>query len=451
MEAAVALRRAGGRGARSAGRVRRGGDGGRWRCGGSVRTRFCTCGAGRAGGRKSLQPTLFRLEETPARYESVQQFLADSPWDPELLVRGCAERVAPRDRRCWRGSSTTPGSSRTGKHSPGVKRQYSGTLGKIGNCQITVSVHAVGAAGDAAAGLAAVSAGGVVRGLPRRRKAKIPDEVVFETKPQLARGLCEQAAGWEMPRGADPRRLGLRRRQPPSAPTCTSRGSSTCVAVRAETSVYGPETTFAVPERNGTRGRPRTVARPDRKPESARALARAAARRARGRRSPCRTTPAGEEVAEPVRVRPRRRHRPGPQPASAAARGVADHRVARRTPRRRATTGSPTSPRTSRASGSPGSPGCAGRSSSTTASSKASSGSTTTKAAATSASTTTARSSPARTPSSRSNGSTQKPRGRPDTAAGGAAPAARPALLGRPLPNLPTTRRPRPAHALRQT
>jgi len=38
------------------------------------------------GGRKSLQPTLFRLEETPARYESVQQFLADSPWDPALVV-----------------------------------------------------------------------------------------------------------------------------------------------------------------------------------------------------------------------------------------------------------------------------------------------------------------------------------------------------------------------------
>jgi hypothetical protein len=48
------------------------------------------------GGRKSLQPTLFRLEETPARYESMQQFLADSPWDPDLLVRECAERVVPR-------------------------------------------------------------------------------------------------------------------------------------------------------------------------------------------------------------------------------------------------------------------------------------------------------------------------------------------------------------------
>ena len=48
------------------------------------------------GGRKSLQPTLFRLGESGARYESMQQFLADSPWDPELLCARVAERVAPR-------------------------------------------------------------------------------------------------------------------------------------------------------------------------------------------------------------------------------------------------------------------------------------------------------------------------------------------------------------------
>src|SRR3954447_11605113 len=48
------------------------------------------------GGRKSLQPTLFRLGEDGARYESLQQFLADSPWDPVLLLRACAERVAPQ-------------------------------------------------------------------------------------------------------------------------------------------------------------------------------------------------------------------------------------------------------------------------------------------------------------------------------------------------------------------
>src|SRR5881398_3909960 len=87
------------------------------------------------GGRKSLQPTLFRLEQSPARYESMQQFLADSPWDPGLLVRACAERVAPEiGVTAWVVDDT--GIVKDGKHSPGVKRQYSGTLGKIGNCHL---------------------------------------------------------------------------------------------------------------------------------------------------------------------------------------------------------------------------------------------------------------------------------------------------------------------------
>src|SRR6266542_1437238 len=80
----------------------------------------------------------------PARYESVQQFLADSPWEPELLVRACAERVAfTLGVVAWVVDDT--GIAKDGKHSPGVKRQYSGTLGKIGNCQ--VSLHAVGERG----------------------------------------------------------------------------------------------------------------------------------------------------------------------------------------------------------------------------------------------------------------------------------------------------------------
>ena len=95
------------------------------------------------GGRKSLQPTLVRLGEDAARYESVQQFLADSPWEPTLLVRACAERVAPEiGVIAWIVDDT--GIKKDGAHSPGVKRQWSGTLGKIDNCQVTVSVHAVG-------------------------------------------------------------------------------------------------------------------------------------------------------------------------------------------------------------------------------------------------------------------------------------------------------------------
>src|SRR5206468_1400550 len=150
------------------------------------------------GGRKSLQPTLFRLEETPARYESVQQFLADSPWDPGLLVRACAERVAPQiGVLAWVVDDT--GIVKDGRHSPGVKRQYSGTLGKIGNCQITVSVHAVGARGTLPLGWRLYLPEEWCDDRDRRQKAKIPEVVVFETKPQLAGALCAAAAEWEIP------------------------------------------------------------------------------------------------------------------------------------------------------------------------------------------------------------------------------------------------------------
>src|SRR5712691_11884592 len=150
------------------------------------------------GGRKSLQPTLFRLEESSARYESVQQFLADSPWDPALLVRGCAERVAPRiGVEAWVLDDT--GFPKQGKHSPGVKRQYSGTLGKIGNCQLGVSVHAVGARGTVPLGWALYLPEEWCADDLRRRKAKIPDWVSFKTKPELGVELVEQAAGWGLP------------------------------------------------------------------------------------------------------------------------------------------------------------------------------------------------------------------------------------------------------------
>src|SRR5712692_3592242 len=105
------------------------------------------------GGRKSLQPTLFRLGESDAAYQSLQQFLADSAWDPDLLVRECAERVVPQiGVEAWIVDDT--GIPKCGRHSPGVKRQYSGTLGKIGNCQITVSLHAAGERGTAPLGWA---------------------------------------------------------------------------------------------------------------------------------------------------------------------------------------------------------------------------------------------------------------------------------------------------------
>jgi SRSO17 transposase len=245
------------------------------------------------GGRKSLQPTLFRLEEPPARYESMQQFLADSPWDPELLLRACAERIASSiGVAAWVVDDT--GVAKDGEHSPGVKRQYSGTLGKIGNCQIAVSVHAVGERGTLPLGWALYLPEEWCLDMERRRKAKIPEQIVFQTKPQLASALVERASGWELPLA-------------PILADCAY-GDDTAfrtrlhalereyvLAVSANVSVYGPETTFAVPERNGSVGRRRSVARPDRKPESVRALAERLPTRA-WKTLACRSTLSGEDV-----------------------------------------------------------------------------------------------------------------------------------------------------------
>jgi SRSO17 transposase len=245
------------------------------------------------GGRKSLQPTLVRLGEDRARYESVQQFLADSPWDPTLLIRACAERVAPElGVLAWVVDDT--GVKKDGSHSPGVKRQWSGTLGKVDNCQITVSLHALGQQGTLPLGWALYLPEEWCDDLERRRKAKIPDAVCFQTKPRLAASLAEDAVGWEIPSApiladaayGDDTAFRTRLHE---------RGLEYLLAASPNVGLFGPETRFAVPERRGGTGRPRTLARPDRRQESARALAERLPAEA-WQTLPCRTTPAGEEV-----------------------------------------------------------------------------------------------------------------------------------------------------------
>lgn len=245
------------------------------------------------GGRKSLQPTMFRLEETPARYESMQQFLADSPWEPGQLLRALATRVVPEiGLLAWVVDDT--GIPKCGRHSPGVKRQYSGTLGKIGNCQITVSLHAVGLRGTLPLGWALYLPEDWTSDPDRRRQAKIPTEVSFKTKPELAYELCAEAASWELPTGpvlidaAYGNDSAFRSK-------LAALGLTYVAAVQVETTVYGPETTFTLPEGEARRGRPRSLPVPDREPESVRDLALGLPEAA-FKTLACRTTPGGKEI-----------------------------------------------------------------------------------------------------------------------------------------------------------
>jgi SRSO17 transposase len=91
------------------------------------------------GRRKSMQPMAERLGMD---HQRLQQFVTSSSWDTmavrALLAARAVDLVEPV---AWVVDDT--GFPKDGKGSPCVARQYSGTLGKVGNCQVGVSVHAV--------------------------------------------------------------------------------------------------------------------------------------------------------------------------------------------------------------------------------------------------------------------------------------------------------------------
>jgi hypothetical protein len=90
------------------------------------------------GQRKSMQPMAARLGTD---HQRLQQFLTSSTWDYAAVRRRLAARaVQVLDPQVWIVDDT--GFPKDGKASPAVARQYSGTLGKVANCQIAVSVHA---------------------------------------------------------------------------------------------------------------------------------------------------------------------------------------------------------------------------------------------------------------------------------------------------------------------
>jgi SRSO17 transposase len=221
------------------------------------------------GARKSLEPLVARLGGD-ADYQSMQQFLADSPWDPAVVVRAVAERVVPViGVEAWVLDDT--GFPKDGKRSPGVKRQYSGTLGKIGNCQIGVSLHAVGKNGTVPLGWALYLPEDWCDDPERRGRAKIPQEVQFKTKPELGLELIERAVEWPLGRApvlgdqayGDDSKLRDRLHQA---------GSEYVLSVGPAAVVFGPETKFEVPERKPGPGRPPSCPAPDRDPESIGAL-----------------------------------------------------------------------------------------------------------------------------------------------------------------------------------
>lgn len=144
------------------------------------------------GKRKSVEPMAARLEDGDE--QCLQQFVNQSPWSAEavrerLAVRMSAE-IAPQ---AWVIDDT--GFPKFGRMSVGVARQYCGALGKIGNCQIGVSISGVTPEASCPIDWRLYLPTEWDED-PRRAACRVPADVRHVPKWRLALGMIDELVGW---------------------------------------------------------------------------------------------------------------------------------------------------------------------------------------------------------------------------------------------------------------
>ena len=132
--------------------------------------------------------------------DGVQRLLYNYRWDADL-VRDDLRNYVVEHLRDAGGVLVVDetGFLKKGGKSVGVQRQYSGTAGRIENCQVGVFLTYAGAKGrtllDRELYLPQIWA----QDRERREEAGVPDNVAFRTKPQLAQLMLERAADSGVP------------------------------------------------------------------------------------------------------------------------------------------------------------------------------------------------------------------------------------------------------------
>jgi SRSO17 transposase len=166
---------------------------------------YCT-GLLLPGERKSVEPMAARIEpdRVQAKHQSMHHVVAKADWSDVALLATVRQQILPALERhgpvrYWIIDDT--GFPKKGEHSVGVTRQDCGQLGKQDNCQVAVSLSV---ANDQASLPVAyrLYLPEIWAGDPERRaRAGVPEEIGFETKPEIALEQIRAALAEGVPHG----------------------------------------------------------------------------------------------------------------------------------------------------------------------------------------------------------------------------------------------------------
>lgn len=151
------------------------------------------------GERKSIEPLAQRLPDGDV--QALQQLLGQSPWDATPVRAHLAQRMAQELSPGAAWVVDEVGFPKQGKHSVGVARQYCGTLGKVGNCQVAVSLNFTTDDGSFPMDWRLYLPERWTADPARCAAAGVPPDTRFQTKWELALACCDQARAWEIPAG----------------------------------------------------------------------------------------------------------------------------------------------------------------------------------------------------------------------------------------------------------
>lgn len=143
------------------------------------------------GERKSVEPMAAVIAPTraSAEHQSLLHFVGQSRWSDEAVLAKVRELVLPSIEssgpiEAWIVDDT--GFPKKGVHSVGVARQYCGRLGKQDNCQVAVSLSVANHAASLPIAYQLYLPEEWAGDAGRRAQAHVPENVAFQTKPEIA-------------------------------------------------------------------------------------------------------------------------------------------------------------------------------------------------------------------------------------------------------------------------